>query len=168
MNRVEKILRYRPPSPGLIMLAGVLLVYLVVSRHVISAGIVQGDSMLPTLAPGARYFINHYIYHLREPRHGDVVVFTHPLYADLTVKRVIGVPGDTVELRGARLFLNGAPLDESYVAPHRDAVLPATNRLWRIPAQRYFLMGDNRAVSADSRIFGPVSRRDIKGLVIWP
>ncbi len=169
MELIIRTLRYRPRSPLLVMIAGVLAVYLVVSRHVVSAGIVQGDSMVPTLDEGSRYFINHYIYHLREPRRGEVVIFTHPRFDDLTVKRVIGVPGDTVELRAHQVYINGRELEELYLAAR-----PAQPRGWRtnlvyhVPARRYFLMGDNRSHSADSRWFGYVRREDIKGRVIWP
>ncbi|MCX7847518.1 MAG: signal peptidase I [bacterium] len=168
MRLLQRVLYYRPALPGLLIVVGTAVMYVLFSRHVISAGIVRGDSMVPTLIPGGRYFINHYIYHLREPRRGDLVVFVHPLFKDLTVKRVIGVPGDVVEQRGGRFYVNGVLLEEPYVsAGTREGEVSGGYCRWQVPAHRYFLMGDNRAVSTDSRVFGTVAREDIKGLVMW-
>jgi len=106
---------------------------------------------------------------------GDVVVFDTPpaavarcQVAGKFVKRVIGLPGDTVRERNGVVSVNGRRLSEPYVAVgHRDRESGA----WHVPAGSYFLLGDNRAESCDSRTFGPVPKRDIVGrvfLVYWP
>lgn len=143
--------------------------YAAASKHLICAGIVRGDSMAPTLLPGMRYFINRYIYHLRDPQRGDIVVFSHPLFRDLTVKRVIGLPGELVEERDGKIYVNHRALDEPYLAQSAStAAYSLSNTQWRVPPRCYFVMGDNRAVSTDSRSFGPVPREDIIGEVICP
>jgi signal peptidase I len=106
---------------------------------------------------------------------GDVVVFDTPpaaasrcRVAGKFVKRVIGLPGDTVRERNGRVSVDGRPLSEPYVA---DGERDHETGSWRVPAGSYFLLGDNRAQSCDSRVFGPVPKRDIVGrvfLVYWP
>jgi signal peptidase I len=114
-----------------------------------------------------------------QPSHGQIVVFLAPLdRGEMDVKRVIGMPGDVVSIRRGRVFVNGRDLDESYVRWERGynpaefywPIESSTSRSepgFRVPQGYYFVLGDNRAVSLDSRSFGPVPREDIVGTVIW-
>lgn len=131
---------------------------------------VEGTSMLPVLEDQDRLFINKMAFRLGEIHRGDVVVFRYP--RDQTksyIKRVIAVPGDSVRVDHGTVVLNGRKVQESYV-PVRfrdDRTLPEV----LIPSGEYFVMGDHRSISSDSRDFGPVSRSLIYGkatFVYWP
>ena len=131
---------------------------------------VEGGSMNPGLEDQDRLFINKFTAELGIIQRGDVVVFRYP--HDKTksyIKRVIGVPGDTVRIDHGNVFVNGTYLPEPYV-PHSfedDRSLPETT----LPASGYFVLGDHRNIASDSRDFGLVDRRLIYGkatFVYWP
>jgi len=131
---------------------------------------VEGTSMLPNLEDQDRLFINKFAFRVGEIHRGDVVVFRYP--KDQTknyIKRVIGLPGDRVEIDHGSVMVNGRLLREPYV-PTRytdDRSLPST----LIPEGEYFVLGDHRNISSDSREFGPVERDLIYGkaaFVYWP
>lgn len=133
---------------------------------------VEGTSMMPSLVDQERIFINKFIYRfgLADIGRGDTVVFWFP--GDPTksyIKRVIGVPGDTVEVNDGTVVVNGKPLEESYVpADYRDHVSMARRV---VPPDQYFVLGDHRVSSNDSRSWGMVPRRYIYGkavFVYWP
>jgi signal peptidase I len=131
---------------------------------------VEGTSMLPVLQDQDRLFINKIAYHVGHIEHGDVVVFLYPRdHSKSYIKRVIGLPGDTIRIDEGKVFVNGASLRERYV-PQRfrdDRSQPAMV----VPPNDYFVMGDHRSISSDSRDFGPVSRNLIYGkaaFVYWP
>ena len=131
---------------------------------------VEGTSMLPMLEDQDRLFINKFVYHFENIRRGDVVVFLFP--GDHTksyIKRVIALPGDDLRIDHGTVSVNGVALKEPYV-PFRyedDRSQPEM----RVPQGEYFVMGDHRAISSDSRDFGPVARPLIYGkaaFVYWP
>ena len=133
---------------------------------------VEGTSMLPRLEDSDRLFINKFVYHFTAVERGDVVVFRHPAPYDPQrsyIKRVIALPGDTLRVDRGRVYVNGKLLHEPYVpAEFRD-----TRSLEEtvVPADSYFMMGDHRSISSDSRDFGPVDRSLIYGkavFVYWP
>lgn len=131
---------------------------------------VEGTSMLPVLQDQDRLFINKIAYHVGHIEHGDVVVFLYPRdHSKSYIKRVIGLPGDTIRIDDGTVLVNGVPLQERYV-PQRfrdDRSQPAMV----VPPNDYFVMGDHRSISSDSRDFGPVSRDLIYGkaaFVYWP
>jgi signal peptidase I len=166
---------------------------------------VPTGSMQPTILVGDRVFVNKLAYDLKvpfttwhiaewgNPQRGDIVVFFSPKDGTRMVKRVIGLPGDTIELRNARLFINGQPVDyttlepavsKQLADPERAHAIFATEQLpahphavmalkgvqamrtfgpVHVPADHYFMMGDNRDNSFDSRYFGTVARRQIVG-----
>jgi signal peptidase I len=133
---------------------------------------VEGTSMMPGLTDQDRIFINKYEYKLGvgQIARGDLVVFHFPLDPSQSyIKRVIGVPGDTVEIVDGDVYVNGLMLDEPYVpADYRDHV---SVRRQVVPADRYFVMGDHRSSSNDSRMWGFVERTRIYGkavFVYWP
>jgi signal peptidase I len=131
---------------------------------------VEGTSMAPLLSDQERIFINKFVYRFEPIERGDVVVFWYPLDRSKSfIKRVIGLPGDTVEIRDGHLYLNGTEMDEPYVpASYLDGSSYAARTL---SPDEYFVMGDHRDSSNDSRMFGPVPRQYIYGKAVfayWP
>ncbi|HTZ59704.1 MAG TPA: signal peptidase I [Acidobacteriaceae bacterium] len=131
---------------------------------------VEGTSMLPRLEDSDRLFINKFVYHVSAIERGDVVVFHYPRDPEKSyIKRVIALPGDRIRILNGHVWLNGKPLYEPYVpAEYRDTRSMAQITL---PPDNYFMMGDHRSISSDSRDFGPVERDLIYGkavFVYWP
>lgn len=131
---------------------------------------VEGTSMEPRLTDQERVFINKFIYKLESVARGDVVVFRYP--KDLSksfIKRVVGVPGDRVEMRAGELFVNGRAIPEPYLAAEfrgADSFAPLL-----VPRGEFFVLGDHRNSSNDSRTWGTVPQKYIYGkaqLVYWP
>jgi signal peptidase I len=131
---------------------------------------VEGTSMTPLISDQERIFINKFVYRFEPIERGDVVVFWYPLDRSKSfIKRVVGLPDDTVEIREGEVYLNGKLLPEPYVPP-QSADFGSLART-RIPKDEYFVMGDHRTSSNDSRIFGPVPRKFIYGKAVfayWP
>jgi signal peptidase I len=131
---------------------------------------VEGTSMAPSLSDQERIFINKFVYHVGVIERGDVVVFWYPLDPSKSfIKRVVGLPGDMIEIRQGRVFINGKHLDEPYVpAEYMDLSDYAP---MRVQPGQYFVMGDHRISSNDSRMFGPVAASYIYGKAVfayWP
>lgn len=131
---------------------------------------VEGTSMLPRLEDHDRLLINKFVYHIGTIRRGDVVVFRYPEDEEKSyIKRVIGLPGDRLHIIQGQVFINGLPISEPYVPEqYRDDRSFAEIT---IPPDHYFMMGDHRSISQDSRYFGPVARELIYGkavFVYWP
>jgi signal peptidase I len=131
---------------------------------------VEGTSMAPLLSDQERIFINKFVYRFEPIERGDVVVFWYPLDRSKSfIKRVVGLPGETIELRRGHLFLDSRELAEAYVpASFFDG---SSYGPLQIPANSYFVMGDHRDSSNDSRMFGAVSREFIYGKAVfayWP
>ena len=136
---------------------------------------VEGTSMTPTLQNDERIFINKFTYRfgLASIARGDTVVFWYP--QDTTksyIKRVIGVPGDRVRVEGGQVYVNGQLLDEDYVPPiNRDSASWKDGEEQIVPVDKYFVLGDHRNSSSDSRTWGYVPRDNIYGqavFVYWP
>ncbi len=131
---------------------------------------VEGNSMLPGLQDQERIFINKFVYHLEPIERGDIVVFRYPRDPSKSyIKRVIGVAGDRVRIDEGIVYVNGKPLREPYV--------PSDYEDWRsypevrVPANSFFVLGDHRNLSDDSRDFGCVDQRYVYGkavFVYWP
>ena len=153
-----------------ILLVSFALVFGFVRPFVMEAFWIPSGSMIPTLEIGDRVLVNKFIYRFTEPKRADIVVFTsvdNPK-EDL-IKRVVGVPGDKVAVRKGKLFLNGEPQKE----PYTNKKLPDRSFFARttVPRGHVFVMGDNRGNSADSRVFGPLPKKNIEGeafLRFWP
>jgi len=131
---------------------------------------VEGTSMLPRLEDRDRLFINKFVYHISAIERGDVVVFRYPRDLEKSyIKRVIALPGDRLRIDHGQVWLNGRPLDEDYVPDeYRDS---RSMDEMIVPEDCYFMMGDHRSISSDSREFGPVERSLIYGkavFVYWP
>jgi signal peptidase I len=131
---------------------------------------VEGTSMLPRLEDQDRLFINKFVYHFEKIERGDVVVFYYPRDPSKSyIKRVIALPGDELQIDHGNVSVNGQPIEEPYV-PRRFFDGRSVDKM-TIPKEEYFVMGDHRSISSDSRDFGPVERRLIYGkaaFVYWP
>ena len=131
---------------------------------------VEGTSMAPLLADQERIFINKFVYRFESIARGDVVVFWYPLdHSKSFIKRVIGLPGEMVEIREGQVYVNGSLLAEPYVPPQYEDANDFGPM--RVPANQYFVMGDHRISSNDSRVFGPVGEQYIYGRAVfayWP
>jgi signal peptidase I len=130
---------------------------------------IQTGSMLPTLQAGDQVLVDKRAYRDRLPRRGELVVFRAPRSGDVTLKRAIGLPGDSVAIEDGVLVVNGRRQAEPYADP--DAIDSVYFGPVRVPAGSVFVLGDNRADSLDSRDFGAVSRRELMGRVqvrLWP
>jgi len=131
---------------------------------------VEGTSMNPLLSDQERIFINKFIYRFEPIERGDVVVFWYPMDRSKSfIKRVVGLPGETVEIRSGHVYINDDELADQYVP---DGYIDGSNYgPRRIPVDSYFVMGDHRDSSNDSRMFGPVQRAYIYGKAVfayWP
>lgn len=143
-----------------------LVIVLVVNIFLAQATRVEGQSMEPNLHNNQRLIIEKITYRFHSPSRGDIVVIRRPQPEPL-IKRVIGLPGETVEIRDGKVFINGEPLDEPYLDQPTLGTMPP--RL--VPEEHVFVLGDNRNASNDSRAFGMVSFDDIIGrawLRYWP
>jgi signal peptidase I len=131
---------------------------------------VEGTSMLPRLVDEDRLFINKFVYHISAIERGDVVVFRYPRdHTKSYIKRVVALPGDRLWIDHGVVWLNGKPQREAYVPDEfRDTRSMAEIV---VPENMYFMMGDHRSISSDSREFGPVEHALIYGkavFVYWP
>jgi signal peptidase I len=131
---------------------------------------VEGTSMAPLLSDQERIFINKFVYRFEPIERGDVVVFWYPLDRTKSfIKRVVGLPGESVEIRQGVVYVNGKVVPEPYV-PAQYEDLSDFGPV-RVPKDSFFVMGDHRISSNDSRVFGPVSSRYIYGRAVfayWP
>ena len=131
---------------------------------------VEGTSMMPSLDDQERIFINKFVYRIEPIQHGDIIVFRYPRDpAKSFIKRVIGVAGDHVHIENGRVYLNGKQLVEDYVprSYEDDRSYPDVV----VPPDSYFVLGDHRSLSNDSRDFGPVDASYIYGKAVfgyWP
>jgi len=150
----------------LLMICLSLLSYLLVNRYIVTSVVVQGKSMVPTLLEGEHYLLNRMSHHYRLPQRGDVVVLQDPGHQDYAVKRVIAVPGETVHLKNGVVLLNGKKLFEPYL-PDKTATYTVdySEKLILLGDDQYYVMGDNRPLSEDSRLYGPVRRASIIGYI---
>ena len=131
---------------------------------------VEGTSMAPLLSDQERIFINKFVYRFESIHRGDVVVFWYPLDRSKSfIKRIIGLPGETVEIRHGSLFVNDQVIPEPYVPPQYADI--SDFGPVKVPKSSYFVMGDHRISSNDSRVFGPVASQYIYGRAVfayWP
>jgi signal peptidase I len=162
--------RSRPHLKQLCMVVSMILLsllgYFAISRFVITAVEIQGRSMTPTLQDGERYFLNRLAYYWKAPARGDLAVIHDPGHNDCAVKRIVGLPGDAVTIKEGGLYLNGRRLQEPYLVPGtRTLMTKQQERPIHLGPDQYFLLGDNRTCSEDSRRYGPIHRSQIVGLI---
>ena len=137
--------------------------------------IVHGSSMEPSFEEGERLVISRLSYLFGDPQRGDIVVFNSPSPLQDNepplIKRIIGMPGDTVELRSQQLYINNELVEEPYVNDPECRPTKCRDNVWELGEEEYFVMGDNRNVSRDSRSFGKIARDNIIGEALirfWP
>ena len=131
---------------------------------------VEGTSMMPSLVDQERIFVNKFVYRLEPIERGDIVVFRYPYDPSKSyIKRVIGMAGDHIRIDGGQVYVNGQALDESYVPPEYSDSRTFPDVL--VPTNSYYVLGDHRSMSDDSRNFGPVNQSFIYGKAVfgyWP
>ena len=171
----------------IITIGGAVLIVLALKAWVVNPYRIPSSSMEPTLhcaRPAAgcearfsdRVLANRFVYHFRNPKRGEIIVFQTPPEAKIRcgaggtfVKRLIGLPGEKVSERDGVVYIDGQQLEEPYIQDvRRDHEAP---REWLVPKGDYFFMGDNRSESCDSRVWGPVPRKNLIGevfFVYWP
>lgn len=149
----------------------VILLVVVISvaiRLSIDTRFVEGDSMEPNLPPSQLVMVNKLAYLFGSPQRGDVIVLYFPLDTSKQfIKRIIGIPGDRIDLKPGEVSVNGHPIAEPYVTKEQNAQVGSVT----LGPDQYFVMGDHREVSCDSRSWGPLPKNDIIGkvtLVYWP
>jgi signal peptidase I len=200
-NPVDKLARRLPQPwrtiiDWVVTIAGAVAIVLLIKAYVVNPYRIPSSSMEPTLhcarpAQGCevrfsdRVLANRFIYHFRDPQRGEIVVFKTPPEAVVKcgaggtfVKRIIGLPGDRLQVRlikgNGYVFIDGRQLNEPYIQPVRRAPAspyPASGGVYTVPKGQYFMMGDNRSQSCDSRFWGTVPRKNIIGKVFmtyWP
>jgi len=167
-----------------VLIGAALVIALIVKAFLFQAFYIPSDSMVPTLQTHDRVIVNKLSYKLHPVHRGDIVVFKtpkgpdgkpiDPTIKDL-IKRVIGLPGETVSEQGGKVYINGKPLQESYLPA--GTVTDCAHFIAEcfpkgpLPADEYWVMGDNRQGSRDSRFFGPITKSEIVGrafLRVWP
>ena len=170
------------PSPGrstrnavewVAIVIGALLVALIVKTFLIQAFYIPSLSMYSTLDKGDRVLVNKVSYHVHDIHRGDIVVFKRPPGVPDTgikdlIKRVIGLPGDTVEAHGGSMYVNGKQLKEGYLD---RGTVTSDFPVKTVPKGDIFVMGDNRGNSEDSRVFGPIAEKLVVGRAfvrVWP
>jgi len=142
--------------------------YVITTHYVASAIGVSGSSMAPTINDSDFYFLNHLTYLWREPRRGDIVVIKDPIDGTYSIKRIVATSGDLLYLKDGHVYLNGNLLEETYL-PHGTrtwAFSSSKRQVIRCRKNEVAVLGDNRDYSVDSRLYGPVSHKDIVGLVM--
>ena len=172
----------------ILTIGGAVLIVLALKAWVVNPYRIPSSSMEPTLhcarpTQGGegrfsdRVLANRFIYHFRKPKRGEIIVFRTPgdkpvcndgKVGETFVKRLIGLPGETVSEKNGFVFIDGKPLVEPYLQPQRRDHVTGS---WHVPAGRYFFMGDNRNESCDSRTWGSVPRKNLIGegfFVYWP
>ncbi len=166
------------------LVIAVVLVFLI-RQFLFSPFIVDGPSMQPNFETGERLIVNKILYTIREPKFGEVVVFDVPEQGRKFIKRVIGVPGDTIRLEGDDLYINDKKIEEPYI---KEAIAEANAKgeLYNqngpnfpnpevpettVPEGAIFALGDNRGDSTDSRVIGFVEDKEVVGradIIFWP
>lgn len=146
----------------------ILAVVLFLVINAVSARVrVDGFSMRPTLEDGEFILVNRLAYKFGEPKRGEIIVFRSPVVPDEDlIKRVIGLPGDEVEIHDGQVYINGSLLDEPYIAAS-----PVYSGRWQVVAGYLFVLGDNRNDSSDSHSWGLVPLPNVIGrsiLIYWP
>lgn len=146
---------------------GLAIIIFIGVRFLIRNFWIDGSSMEPNLHHGQYLLVTQFSYWFRTPQRGDIIVFRSPISQERDlIKRVIGLPGETVAMRDGRVWIDGRPLDEPYANP-----MSYDNGPWQLAQNEIFVLGDNRSASMDSHNWGPLALDRIIGkawLCYWP
>lgn len=166
-SKPRRSLRSQFVQCGIVAVAA-LASYLIISHFVLQSVQIVGVSMTPTLKNTGYYFLNRCVYLVRDPKPSDIVVIRDPLDQSYSVKRIIAGEGDSVYLKGGHVYVNGRMLLEPYLAPGMPtfALAQQTELAVHCGKGEFFLLGDNRSNSTDSRVYGAVPRQNILGAII--
>lgn len=160
----------RRPAMTLLRIAVLVLASWLIFKHVLLLRKIESTSMLPTLREGSIHVINRLAYaNGREPARGDIVAVRTSGETLMYIKRVVGLPGDQVEIRHGEIYINGDPFDEPYVKYRRKPWSWPTRgpRPRTLQRDEFFIVGDNRSMSQEQHEFGVIERRRIAGKVQW-
>lgn len=166
---------WRGLQENITLIAIALCLAILIRTFVVEPRYIPSDSMLPTLHQGDRLVVEKISYHIHPPKFGDIVVFQPPeelqrrgyLKDQAFIKRIIGTPGEIVSIASGKVYVNGQPLQEDYITEPPN--LPMEGR--QVPVDQFFVMGDNRNDSNDSRYWGFLPKSDIIGRAVfrfWP
>jgi len=133
------------------------VVVFMIARFAIGNYSILGQSMEPNYHEDQRLLVDKITPHLFGYNRGDIVIVHSPMQDIELIKRLIGKPGDTIELRDNRVYVNGEPLNEPYLPPSANSGPTRGDSKWTLGTDEYFILGDNRSFSQDSRSFGPVT-----------
>jgi len=168
-----------------VVVVGAVIVALVIKTFVMQAFYIPSESMQPLLEKGDRVLVNKLSYHLHDINRGDVVVFERPEETNAEIKdlikRVIGLPGESVVIKDNQVFIDGKALDEPYLPAGTTITTGPGNATWThkctpedpcvVPENTVWVMGDNRSNSQDSRYIGPIPQDKVVGrafVIVWP
>ena len=166
---VGAVRRFWQPLVQWFSIAGLAgLAYMLISHFLLQSVTVVGVSMVPTLHDSEHYLLNRWVYYLHSPQRRDIVVIRDPSDQGFAVKRIVGLPGDSVAIKDGGVYVNGQKLKEFYLVSGTSTYAYATakEQAFNCGRDQYFLLGDNRNNSVDSRAYGPVARGNILGLII--
>jgi signal peptidase I len=167
-SRVRNRSWLHKPLQIIAILGFACLSYFLISRFLVQGVKVTGMSMAPTLTDSEHYLLNRWVYHIRSPQVLDVVVLRDPLDNGLSVKRIVAASGDSVFLKHGIIYVNGRKLHEPYLKPGTMTftLTSGDEQSFQCGKDDFFVLGDNRDNSVDSRSYGPVPRRNILGMIV--
>ena len=144
-----------------------ILCYYLISHYLVQSVQVVGSSMSPTLHDSEHYLLNRWVYHFRNPQRRDIVVIRDPEAHCYSVKRIVGLPGDAIDLKNGHVYINNEQLPEPYLNPSICTWPLGTNTAELVlEGDKFYVLGDNRGNSADSRVYRGVPRENIIGMLV--
>lgn len=162
MTRIKHILVGRNPARTMVRATLLAFICLIVFGLIARPVRVRGISMEPTLTDGTIHFVNFIKYKWAEPERGDMVAIAMPGGKAFYMKRVLGMPGETIAFERGKLLINGEVLDEPYIGDHGDWQLKTIH----IPDGQYFVAGDNRLTAFNGHTLGLVERHKLEGILL--
>lgn len=172
-RRIEEAPRplWKRLAEVVLMVAAAFALAMLIQAFVVKPYVVPTGSMIPTIQLNDRVLCDRITFHFREPRVGDIVVFENPMSGGIPlVKRVLGVGGQTLEIKQGYVYLDGIMLEEPYIVPERRGTYTSEGPI-HIPEGELWMMGDNRIESGDSRYFGSMPVESVLGrafFTYWP
>lgn len=150
--------------------AVMILVAFAIKAFLIQTFVIEGSSMEPNFHNSEFLLIDKISYRFSNPKRGEIIVFRPAAAADNYIKRIVGMPGETIKIVNNEIFIDDRRLDEPYLSQGALTKMP-TNKIFRISDDEYFVLGDNRENSKDSRAIGPINKKQIEGrvfLIFYP